>query len=264
MKIARAEIDGQQVFGDLDDGTFHVLDGDVFDAPSRIGRSYPSESVKLLSPIDPGRIFLILGGFMPKDGSPLPPGTVPRFAVKIVSSVSGDGGEIVVPGWVTTPLWIEVEIAAVIGTTLRGANAEEAASGIWGYTCFNDASAPEYIFDLEAGKGLDRPDYFRCKSVETFASMGPCVNTDLSESEINAGIEMTTLVNGERKAGGNTAKFKFPPSEVVSYLTEQITLYRGDVIALGTPQPCLGSPGDDIELIAEGIGSFRNHISAAS
>jgi 2-keto-4-pentenoate hydratase/2-oxohepta-3-ene-1,7-dioic acid hydratase in catechol pathway len=263
MRIARALIGDQPVFGDLDNGHFHVLEGDVFDSPARTGETHALDDLNLLSPIDPGRILLILGGFMPKDGSALPPGTVPRFAVKVVSSVSGDGGEIVVPAFVSTPLWIEVELAAVIGRTLRNADPEEADAGIWGFTCFNDASAPEFIFDLEAGKGLDRPDYFRCKSIETFASMGPCVRTDLTEAAICDGVRLTTHVNGELRGEGNTERQKFPPSVVVSYVTQQTTLYRGDVIALGTPQPALASPGDDVELAAEGIGSFRNRISAA-
>jgi 2-keto-4-pentenoate hydratase/2-oxohepta-3-ene-1,7-dioic acid hydratase in catechol pathway len=236
----------------------------VFESPRRNGESHAVDSIKLISPIQPRRILLILGGFMPPDGSPLPADAVPRFAVKVVSEVSGDKGEIVVPPFVTTPLWIEVEVAAVIGSTLRSVSAAEAADGIWGYTCFNDASAPGYVFDLDAGTPLERPDFFRAKSIETFASMGPCVNTAMTDSDLNAGIKLTARVNGEQRAEGNTAKFKFPASQVVSYVTDQITLYRGDVIALGTPEPCFASPGDEVELTAEGIGSFRNRISAAA
>jgi 2-keto-4-pentenoate hydratase/2-oxohepta-3-ene-1,7-dioic acid hydratase in catechol pathway len=262
MRIARTVIAGSLAHGDLDDGWFHVLAGDIYESPVRTGERHRADDLELLSPIEPGRILLILGGFL-QEGAKLLPGTVPQFAVKTVSSVSGNGGCIAVPPFVTTPLWIEVELAAVIGHTLHRADRATAGAGIWGYTCFNDASAPEFIYDLNTGKSVERPDYFLSKSIETFASMGPCVRTDLDEAEVVDGLRLTTRVNGELRAEGTTRLAKFAPSEIVSYLSRQMTLRRGDVIALGTPQPALAAPGDEVELAVEGIGSFRNQLVAA-
>jgi 2-keto-4-pentenoate hydratase/2-oxohepta-3-ene-1,7-dioic acid hydratase in catechol pathway len=264
MRIARGRIGGKPVFGELEGDRFHCLTGDVFSAPSRTGASLALEDVPLLSPLDPARILLVLGGYMPPDGSPLPPGTQPRLAAKIVSGVGGDGSEIVIPSFVTTKIWIEVELAVVVGRTLRAADREQATDAIWGYTCFNDASAPEFITDLESGTSLPQPDYFRAKSIETFATMGPCIRTDLSEEQITEGLQLSARVNGELRARGSTSLQKFPVSEVVSFVSQQTTLVRGDVIALGTPQTCLAGPGDSVELEVEGIGSFRNLIVASN
>jgi 2-keto-4-pentenoate hydratase/2-oxohepta-3-ene-1,7-dioic acid hydratase in catechol pathway len=264
MRIARALIDGQMTFGELDGGRFHCLIGDVFSAPLRTEKCVAVDEVTLLSPVQPARILLVLGGFMPKDGSPLPPQqSWPRLTSKIVGGVSGDGGVIVVPPSVTTKLWIEVELAVVIGDTVRAADRAQAAEAIWGFTCFNDATAPEFIFDLEAGRLLEQPDYFRSKSIDTFASMGPCVRTDLSEQQIAQGLRLAASVNGELRAEGTTRRQRFSVTEVISFVSHQTTLRRGDVIALGTPQPCLAGPGDLVDLEIEGIGSLRNRIAVA-
>jgi 2-keto-4-pentenoate hydratase/2-oxohepta-3-ene-1,7-dioic acid hydratase in catechol pathway len=262
MRIGRACIDGVAVFGEIEGEHFHILD-DPFSSRQRSGSHVPLEGLTLLSPTQPRTTLLILGGFLPADGTPLPPGTRPRLTPKVTSGLGGDGSEIVVPPFVTGHLWAEVEVAVVIGRELRGASPDEARDAILGYACFNDASAPEFIFDLAERKPLAAPDYFRCKSIDTFGAMGPWIETSLTEQDLADGLQLTTHVNGEPKAGGNTRTAKFPPSVVVSSVSEATTLYPGDVIALGTPQPADVRPGDVVRFEVEGIGSFTNRIVGA-
>jgi 2-keto-4-pentenoate hydratase/2-oxohepta-3-ene-1,7-dioic acid hydratase in catechol pathway len=264
VNVARARSNGRVFHAELDGSDLHVLEGDVFMSPTRTGETVPLSDATLLSPVDPGTIYVMLGGFLPADGSPLPPGTLPRLAMKRVSQVSGDGADVIVPRFVTKQLWAEVELAIVIGKDVHDVSLDEARDAIWGYTCFNDVSAAEFIYDVDTFTPLQRPDYFRCKSIETFAVMGPVVRTDLTEADIQAGLELTTYVNGERKAGGNTSKLKFPMGDVVHYIAEQTALRPGDVIALGTPQPADAGPGDEVVVEAEGIGALRNRVVAAA
>lgn len=264
MKLGRARIGDRVVFGEVEADTFHVLDGDPFSGRKRSGESVSLGEVVPQAPTQPRTVLLILGGFLPGPGSSLPPGTQPRLTPKITADVSGDGAEIIVPAFVTAPLWIEVELAVVIGREIHNVNRDEARAAILGYTCFNHASAAEFIFDVVEKKPLATSDYFRAKSVDTFASMGPWIETDLTEEDLARGLQLTAQVNGELKAEGNTRLAKFPPSEVVRFASESITLYPGDVIALGTPQPCDAGPGDVVQVEVEGIGSFTNTIVSAS
>jgi 2-keto-4-pentenoate hydratase/2-oxohepta-3-ene-1,7-dioic acid hydratase in catechol pathway len=253
MRIARATAGDRTLDGEVVGDELHVLEGDVFGDPSRTGETLPLADVTLLAPVDPPRIFLMLGGFVP-DGETLPPGARPIVTTKVVSHVAGDGAEIVVPPFVTEPLWVEVELGVVIG---RGGS-------IWGYTLFNDVCAPEFIVERATMTVLPEPDFFRCKSIDTFAVMGPWVRTDLTEAEIDAGLEMTARVNGEVRGTGTTRTRKFPPSEVVRTLAEQTPLLPGDVISLGCPAPVDAVVGDAVEIEIEGIGALRSTVTSSS
>jgi 2-keto-4-pentenoate hydratase/2-oxohepta-3-ene-1,7-dioic acid hydratase in catechol pathway len=252
MRIARATAGGRTFHAEVAGDELHVLAGDVFAEPRRTGEALPLDEVTLLAPVDPPRIFLMLGGFVP-DGETLPPGARPIVTTKVVSHVAGDGSVIGVPPFVTEPLWVEVELGVVIG---RG-------GAIWGYTLFNDVCAPEFIVDRSTMTLLPEPDFFRCKSIDTFAVMGPWVRTDLTEAEIDAGLEMTTRVNGEVKGTGTTRTRKFSPSEVVRTLAEQTPLEPGDVISLGCPAPVDAVAGDAVEIEIDGIGVLRSTLAAA-
>ena len=262
MRIARATAGDRTLYGEVGGDELHVLEGDVLAGPSRTGEVIPLEGVQLLAPVDPPRIFLMLGGFVP-DGETLPPDARPIVTTKTVSHVAGDGAEILVPPFVTEPVWVEVELGVVIGRRVHGATRDEAREAIWGYTLFNDVCAPQFIVDRATMALLPEPDFFRCKSIDTFAVMGPWVRTDLTEAEVDAGLEMTTRVNGQVRGAGTTRTRKFPPSEVVRTLAEQTPLEPGDVISLGCPAPVDAVPGDAVEIEIEGIGALRSTLAAA-
>jgi len=254
MLVARALIDGETRYGEVEDGTFHPLSAAPFDGGTRTGAAVPLANVTLEAPTAPGRMLMMMGGFMPADGSPLPPGAEPWLTPKAPTWVSGDGAAIVRPKFLTKDLWIEPEIAIVIGRQVRGASRQEARDAILGFTCFNDATASEY---LPAG------DWWRAKSIETFASMGPWVRTDLTEEDILEGLRITCRVNGTQRVDANTSRLKWPVSYVVSFVSQHVTLFPGDVISLGTPQAGIDvQPGDVTECEVEGIGVLHNRIVA--
>ncbi|HZS14426.1 MAG TPA: fumarylacetoacetate hydrolase family protein [Candidatus Dormibacteraeota bacterium] len=253
-RIARATVDGATVFGEVEDRSFHPLAGDPYSGARRTGASVPLDGITLLSPSVPRKMLMMMGGFMPADGSPLPPDAVPWLTPKIPSWVNGDGAELAVPPFLTKDLWVEPELAIVIGREIHRASREEAKEAILGFTCFNDSTASEY---LPAG------DWWRAKSIEGFATMGPWVDTDLTEEDILEGLALRCRVNGQSRCDANTSRLKWPVSYVVSFASQYTTLYPGDVISLGTPQPGIDvHPGDECEIEVEGIGVLHNTVVA--
>jgi 2-keto-4-pentenoate hydratase/2-oxohepta-3-ene-1,7-dioic acid hydratase in catechol pathway len=265
MRIGRASIAGELRSGELEDGMFHPLTGDVLGGTAtRAGQPVPLDGLVLESPIEPNRILITMGGFLPADGSPLPPGAEPWLLPKLASTTSGDHGLVVVPAHLTKKLWIEAELALVIGRRVRCASAGEAAGAIFGLTIFNDVSAPEFLFDdIRAPRLKPAFDSFRAKSIDTFSSMGPWIDTALSSSDVQSGLEITTRVNGEVRGGGNTRNHKFSIATWVQVASRYATLFPGDVIALGTPKPCEAGAGDAVEVEIEGLGVLHNQLVAA-
>jgi 2-keto-4-pentenoate hydratase/2-oxohepta-3-ene-1,7-dioic acid hydratase in catechol pathway len=204
-----------------------------------------------------------MGGFLPRDGPPLPAGATPWLLPKLAATVSGDGGEIVVPSFLEGPLWIEAELAIVIGKQVRAASEQEAREAIFGFTVFDDVSAPEFLFEhVDSPKLTATSDVFRAKSIDGFASMGPWIRTDLTPEHVAEGLRIATRVNGVERASGSTRDHKFPVTTWVTHASRYRRLEPGDVIALGTPQPCVAAPGDEVELEIEGIGVLRSLVVA--
>ena len=152
----------------------------------------------------------------------------------------------------------EVELAIVVGRTAKNVDASDAADYIAGYTVLNDVSARDAQF--EDGQ------FFRGKSYDTFAPMGPELVTD-DAIDPNA-LDVELRVNGDTKQVSNTEQFIFDVYEVVEYLSTVMTLEPGDVISTGTPggvgvfrdPPELLEPGDDVTASVEEIGDLTNHV----
>jgi 2-keto-4-pentenoate hydratase/2-oxohepta-3-ene-1,7-dioic acid hydratase in catechol pathway len=257
MLIARAWVGDRICFGEVTGNEFHGLGDDVFTERRRAGWTVPLADVQLLSPVEPRRMFAVIGGFMPADGSPLPEGTIPIIYPKITMAASGQDGQIVYPPWAEGPVVAEGEMGVVIGKQVHSASPSEAADAILGYTCFNDVTASEF-FVATAGP---KKDFLRAKSIESFSSFGPWIETDITQEQIESGLRIITRVNGEQKQLGNTKIFRFPPSVIISSLSTYLTFLPVDVIALGTPPPAAEiNPGDLVEVEVDGIGILRNHV----
>lgn len=264
MRLARAQLGERIVHGEIVEDSLRVYSADFLSGGEPTDESVALSDATLLAPTRPGKILLVLGGFLPADGTPLPPDAVPRLTGKVLDGdVLAPGDEIVIPRVITPPLWMEPEIAAVIGRVVFDATEAEARDAILGYTVFNDVSAPEFIYTPDM-KPLPQGDYLRSKSVDTFAVMGPWIETSIDADDHARGIEIWANVNGEQASRGNSCTAKFPPHAIVQYLSQVMTLRPGDVVALGTPKPALAGPGDTVEIGVEGIGSIVNTIARRS
>jgi 2-keto-4-pentenoate hydratase/2-oxohepta-3-ene-1,7-dioic acid hydratase in catechol pathway len=143
----------------------------------------------------------------------------------------------------------EGELGVVIKKTAWRVPKEQALDYILGYTGFNDVTARDH----------QRSDgqWTRGKGFNTFAPMGPCIETELDAG--NVAIE--TYLNGKLKQRGSTRDLIYAIPELVSFISNVMTLLPGDVIATGTPSgigPMV--PGDTVEIRIEPIGTLRNYI----
>jgi len=124
---------------------------------------------------------------------------------------------------------------------------------------FNDVSARDIQFKDK--------QFTRGKSFDTFAPCGPWITT-ADEIENPQNLRLTTKVNGAIRQNSNTNMMFIKIPEIVSKLSQVMTLEKGDIISTGTPAGVmLNKPnavflkdGDNIEMEIENLGILRNNI----
>ena len=137
----------------------------------------------------------------------------------------------------------------VIGTTIKDATEVEATKAIFGYTCANDVTAR----DLQKIDG----QWTRGKSFDTFCPIGPWVVTDVDPSQ----LDVQLLLNGVVQQSSNTRNFITSVPKLVSFISQVMTLFPGDVVLTGTPEG-VGpmQPGDEVIVKIATIGQLRNTL----
>jgi 2-keto-4-pentenoate hydratase/2-oxohepta-3-ene-1,7-dioic acid hydratase in catechol pathway len=209
------------------------------------------EDVVLGPPLDGVRFVNVMGGFI-EPGTTRPPERQPMWLPKATNYASGDGAEIQMPSVLTGPMQIESELAVVVGRPLRKVGPAEAHDAIFGWSVFNDLTAPEY-----GAMGF----WAVGKSMDGFTSWGPWIRRDLTEERVMEGLAITATVNGTQVQSGSTEYYCFTPSEMLSHVSHRISLFPGDVVALGTPPP---PPevviGDHVVCEVEEVGVLHNYI----
>ena len=154
----------------------------------------------------------------------------------------------------------EAELVIVIGKEAKNVAKEDALTYVFGYTTGNDLSAR----DLQFVSG----QWLVGKTSDGFAPLGPYVVT---EDEIDPNnLDIKCEVNGITKQASNTSYMIFDCAEIVSYISQYMTLKPGDVIFSGTPDGViLGYPefqqvwlksGDKITVSIEKIGSLTTTL----
>lgn len=185
----------------------------------------------------------------------------PRLFVKLSSSVIGPDTPIVCPPRVHKLDW-EVEIAVVVGQTIKDMTPEECLARVAGYTLLNDISAREFQFDVTP------PQTTFAKSMDTFTPMGPCLVT-ADEIPDPGNLDLMCWVNDELMQSGNTSDMIFSTPYILSYISCFVTLEPGDVIATGTPAgvghfmspPRYLKSGDRVRLHSPAIGDLVNVVA---
>ncbi|MBN2581627.1 MAG: fumarylacetoacetate hydrolase family protein [Planctomycetes bacterium] len=216
----------------------------------------------IYAPVDrPGKI-VALGlnskAHCAENDKPIP--TTPILFAKAVTAVTGPGKAIRIPAGTDQVDW-EVELCAVIGREAKGVSVEEAMDYVAGYTIMNDVSARDWQFAV--------PQWYRAKSADTFAPMGPQLVT-LDEAPDWREMDLVCRVNGrqvQRCIAGEDMIFS--PPEVVSFISQSQTLEPGDCVSLGTtsgvgyyttPQQFLKA-GDVVECEISGLGCLANVVA---
>jgi 2-keto-4-pentenoate hydratase/2-oxohepta-3-ene-1,7-dioic acid hydratase in catechol pathway len=281
MKLLRYGPPGQEKPGLLDrDGKIRDLSAAVRDID---GEALAPASLDRLRRLDPATLPLVSGaprlgpcvGRVPKivaiglnyrlhaqeAGAAIP--SEPIFFMKATSSICGPNDDVIIPkGSQKTDY--EVELGIVIGSLARYISKADAGKHVAGYCVVNDVSERE--FQIERGG-----QWTKGKSADTFCPIGPWLVT-ADEVPDPGKLALWTEVNGERRQNSNTGDLIFGVDEIVSYVSQFMTLLPGDVIPTGTPSgvgmgfnpPKFLKPGDQMRLSVEGLGEQNQRLVAFS
>lgn len=255
MKICRFLYDNEVKFGRInDDFVFEIAGENLFSLQTGKPESekLSKTAVRFLPPVEPSKIVCVgrnysahaaeLGNEVPKE---------PLLFLKAPSAVITDREPILIPGQ-STQVEHEGELAVIISKKCRNlTDSDNPFEFVFGYICLNDVTA----------RDLQRKDvqFTRAKSFDTFCPVGAFIETDLDVSD----LLVKTLVNGVIKQEGRTSQMVFPVDFLIRYISNQMTLFPGDIIATGTPAGVSKlSAGDVCTVEIEGIGSLTNPVKS--
>ena len=282
MKLLRYGPKGQEKPGLLDaDGRIRDLSGFVADiTPAQLW----GEGFEALKAVDPTTLPLVEGELrygVPVNGSRkfiaiglnfadhaaesnLPIPSEPVVFTKAISCLTGPNDTVIIPRGSEKTDW-EVELGIVIGKAASYVDQAEALDHVAGYVLINDVS--ERAFQTERGGTWDKG-----KGCDTFGPVGPWIVTTDEVGDVQA-LDMWLDLNGKRMQTGNTKTMIFGVAEIVSYVSQFMTLEPGDLITTGTPpgvglgqkpEPFYLKPGDVMELGIEKLGVQRQQVMAWS
>lgn len=248
MRVVRLITDGDARYGLADDATVTLISDEPFAAWEPEG-AVGLRAAELLTPVVPTKIVCVglnYRGHAEEMGHELP--VEPVIFLKPPTSINHPGGEIRIPVGVGRVDY-EAELAVVIGRRTHRATAAEAASNILGYTCANDVTAR----DIQKRDG----QWSRAKGFDGFCPLGPWVETDVEPGD----LRIQSFVNGEVRQDSRTSDMIFGVYDLVSFISNVMTLVPGDVVLTGTPSG-IGplEPGDEVEVRIEGVGSLVNPV----
>ncbi len=251
MKIVRFQDGAWVKWGVVEGSLVREMEGDPFSHFHLTPNAKKLEEVKLLPPCLPSKVVAL--GLNYRDHAEevkLPIPERPLLFLKPSTSIIGPGEPIVYPK-MSRRVDYEAELAVVIGKVARSVPEEKAVDYILGYTCFNDVTAR----DLQPKDG----QWTLSKSFDTFAPIGPWIVTEIDPSN----LDISTYLNGERRQHSNTKNLIFRPDQLVSFISQVMTLLPGDVIATGTPSG-IGpmAVGDRVDIVIEGIGTLTNTVTS--
>ncbi|MEH7179282.1 fumarylacetoacetate hydrolase family protein [Neobacillus vireti] len=183
---------------------------------------------------------------------------VPILFNKFDNTLTGHQSEIAIPS-VTNELDYEVELGIVIGKKTKNVSKEEALSHVFGYCTVNDLSAR----DLQ----MRTHQWLLGKTCDDFSPAGPYLVTADEVGDPN-NLSLKTYVNDELRQDSNTSDMIFSCAEIVSYISQHMTLVPGDLILTGTPEGVVFGlpvdqrvyiqPGDVITVEIEKLGKLTN------
>ena len=187
----------------------------------------------------------------------------PVLFFKATSAIVGPNDDVVIPKGSQKTDW-EVELAVVIGKKASYVSEADALDHVAGYVLHNDYSERAFQIEREG-------QWVKGKSCDTFAPVGPFIATKDEIKDPN-NLHLWLKLNGETVQDSSTSDFIFNVQEVVSYISQFMTLLPGDIISTGTPfgvglgfnPPKYLKAGDVVELGIEGLGTSKQVAKAYS
>jgi len=258
MKIVRYKHREQVAYGVLEGDEIRSIDGNIFGTYALSSKTAKLSEAKLLAPVVPKQVIGIGLNYSKhaEEANVKTPETI-QFFLKGVNSVIGPDDSIILPKMAPNEVDYEGELVVVIGREAKNVSEQDAGKYILGYTCGNDVSARDCQLRLDS-------QWARGKSFDTFAPIGPVIETDIYPDN----LDITLTINEKVMQSANTSDMVFSCSKLVSYLSQCMTLYPGAIIMTGTPHgvgfsripPVFLRNGDIVCVRIDGIGALRNGI----
>ena len=237
--------------GALDSGVITVYSGDLFASPVATSETCKLIDVEVLTPCEPTKIIAMWNNNLAvaeKSGLSRP--EHPLYFLKAPNTFLASGQTIKYPPSYDGRVVYEAELGVVIGRTCSNVTEESANDYIFGYTCFNDVTALSII-----NVDPSFPQWDRAKGFDTFGVFGPVIDTQVDVAELTIRAEL----NGRERQNYPVSELFYSPFELVSYISRNMTLVPGDIIACGTGLGALPmKSGMTIDIIIDPIGRLSN------
>lgn len=226
------------------------------------GHAVPISEIQLLAPIErPGKVICVglnYRAHAEESGLAIP--AEPLLFMKYPNSVTGPRDNIVLPPESNQVDW-EVELAAIIGSSVERVDRTDALAAVAGFAIAIDVSAR----DLQARDG----QWVRAKSFRTFCPLGPWITT-ADEIGDGSGLDILLSVNNVVKQESNTSDLIADVATIVRHASNVGALEPGDVVLTGTPAgtgaglipPEFLIPGDIVRARISGLGELINRVVA--
>jgi len=193
--------------------------------------------------------------------SGMDPPSEPILFMKATSALCGPNDDIRLPPGSVKSDW-EVELGVVIGKPAHYIETVRALDHVAGYCVVNDLSERDYQFNREG-------QWVKGKSCDTFGPIGPWLVT-ADEVPDPQSLRLWLEVDGVRHQDGTTSKMIFGVAELVSYVSQFMSLQPGDLISTGTPPgvglglkpPRFLAAGNEIRLGIDNLGEQRQRVVA--
>ena len=251
VKYVRYSEGGRTSFGILEGEQIRELDRSPIDGGKPTGKTTALSSVKLLAPVEPSKVIAVGLNYKSHIGD-REPAPYPGLFAKFPTCIVGPEAEIVYPEGANN-VHFEGELVIVIGKKASKVSKADAKQYIFGVTAGNDLSERDWQ--------RDDLQWFRAKAADNFGPLGPAIVTGLNHND----LLLQTRVNGKVLQKQRTSDLLFDVEDIVSYISQYVTLLPGDVIYTGTPGSTSAmKPGDVVEIEIEGIGILRNKIAGSS
>lgn len=243
----------------LFDGWLDEVKSDI----SKLKYKEPLSKFKILHPIaNPGKVLCLAYNYIDHAREQnLKPPQDPALVIKPRTALTGTRSDIMCPEFVTQ-LDYEIELALVIGKTVKNVAESDVFDAIFGYMILDDVSARDIQFKDK--------QFTRGKGCDTFAPCGPWITTR-DEIEDPQNLKLVTKVNGEIRQNSCTDNMFIKIPQIIAKVSRCMTLEKGDIISTGTPAGVmLNKPdavflkdGDEIEMEIEGLGKLYNTVRIA-
>jgi len=254
----RYQHQGAAAFGTLTQEKISEFEGEMFGDCVASGVEHDLENVTLEIPCVPSKILALWNNFnatAEKTGLPLP--AHPWYFVMTPNTYAATNTIIKKPSACSGKIAFEGELGIVIGKPCKEVALEDVGDHIFGYTCVNDVTAPEFLVSEE-----DFAHWTRAKCFDGFGVFGPGITTGICPDDLAI---KTYLENGEtvqERQNYPVSDMIFSPHEIVARISHDMTLNAGDIIACGTS---IGAgamkDGWNVRIVIDGVGVLENTYS---